>query len=58
MNGLVGGAAAGTAEHGKHWTTALIPLSCGRGAYATASERAQAARAALIGGRCKEAAVI
>ena len=33
MKGLVGGAAAGTAERRKQWTTALSSWSSGRGAH-------------------------
>ena len=43
MEGLVGGAAAGTAEHRKLWTTALIPRSSGRSTHPTEIERAQVA---------------
>ena len=46
MKRLVGGAAAGTAEHMKQWTTALIPRSSGRGTHSTEADRTQAARAA------------
>ena len=42
MKGLVGGAAAATAEHRKQWTTALIPRSPGRGTHLTEKEAAQA----------------
>ena len=33
MKGRVGGGAAGTAEHRKHWTTALVLRSSGRGKH-------------------------
>ena len=35
VQGLVGGAAAGTAEHRTRWITALIPRSSGRGTHLT-----------------------
>ena len=54
MKGLVGGAAAGTAEQRKHCTAALSQRSLGRGTHPTGSGRAQAARAAWTGGRYKE----
>ena len=43
MKELVGGAAAGTAEHRKDCTTALIPRSSGRGTHQTQSELKQRA---------------
>ena len=56
MRGLVGGVAAGKAEHRRQWTAALIPQSSWqRFANPTDTERTQAARAAWRGGRCKEA---
>ena len=55
MKGLVGGAAAGTAELRQQWTTALVPRSAGQGTHPADAEQAQAARAAWSGGRYKEA---
>ena len=55
MKGLVGGAATGTAEHRRHWTTALILRNSGRGKHLTDGERAQATRVAWRGARYMEA---
>ena len=52
MKGLVGGAAAGSAECRKHWTTSLIPRTSGQGTHPSSAERAQAAWG---GGRYKKA---
>ena len=38
MTGLVGGAAMGSAECRKQWTTALIPRSSGQGTHPTDAE--------------------
>ena len=55
IKGLVGGAAVGSAECRKHWTTALIPRRSGPGTHPSGVEGAPAARAAWSGGRCKTA---
>ena len=46
MKGLVGGAAQGSAECRKNWTTALVPRSSGSGTDPTGAEHAEAARVA------------
>ena len=55
MRGLVGGAAVGSTECRKQWTTALISRSSGHGTHPSGAERAQAARAAWGGGWHKTA---
>ena len=55
MKGLVDGAAQGSAEYRKNWTTALIPLISGCGTHPSGAECAQAARAAWGGGGYKSA---
>ena len=52
MKGLVGGAAEGSADCRKNWTTALFARSSGT--HPTSAERAEAARAAWGGGFCFE----
>ena len=42
--GLVGGAAQGSADCRKNWTTALIPRSSGTGTHPSSAECAEAAR--------------
>ena len=44
VKGLVGGAAEGSAECQKNWTTALIRWSSGYGTHPSGTECAQAAR--------------
>ena len=46
MKGLMGGAAQGSADCRKNWTTALIPRRSGTGTHPTSAERADAARSA------------
>ena len=41
VTGLVGGAAAGSAECRQDWTTAMIPRSSGQGTHPSGAERAQ-----------------
>ena len=53
MKGLVGGAAPGSADCRKNWTTALIPRSSGLGTHPTNAERNEAARGAWRSGRYK-----
>ena len=53
MKGLVGGAAQGSADCRRNWTTALIPRSSGIGTHPTSAECADAARIAWGGGRYK-----
>ena len=53
MKGLVGGAAPGSADCRKNWTTALIPRSSGLGTHPTDAERNEAARGAWRSGRYK-----
>ena len=53
MKGLVGGAAQGSADCRRNWTTALIPRSSGIGTHPTSKECAEAARTAWGGGRYK-----
>ena len=55
MKGLVGGAAQGSADCRKSWTTALIPRSLGLGTHPTSAECAEAVRGAWSGGRYKAA---
>ena len=55
MKGLVGGAAQGSADCRKNWTTALLPRSSGIGTHPTIAESAGAARIAWGGGRYKAA---
>ena len=55
MKGLVAGAAQGSEDCRKHWTTALIPRSLGNGAHPTSAEIAAAARIAWDGGRYQAA---
>ena len=55
IKGLVGGAAQGSADCRRNWTTALIPRSPGIGTHPTAAERVRAARIAWGGVRCKAA---
>ena len=54
MKGLVGGAAAGSAENSNVWTAAFIPRSLGRSTHPTEAEQAAAARAALGGGQYRQ----
>ena len=44
MKGVVGGAAQGSADCRKNWTTAWIPWSSGSGTHPTNAECAEAAR--------------
>ena len=53
MKGLVGGAAQGSADCRRNWTTAPIPRSSGIGTHPTSAECAEAARIAWSGGRYK-----
>ena len=53
MKGLVGGAAPGSADCRKNWTTALIPRSSGLGTHLTNAERSEAACGAWRSGRYK-----
>ena len=53
MKGLVDGAAQGSAEFRKNWTTASSTRSSGFGTHPSSAEFAQAARAAWRGGRYK-----
>ena len=53
MKGLVGGAAQGSTDRRKNWTTALIPRSSGIGTHPSSAECAEAARIAWSGGRHK-----
>ena len=46
MQGLVGGAAQGSVDFRKNWTTALIPRSSGGGTHPTIAKCAEAARVA------------
>ena len=55
VKGLVGGAAQGSADCRKNWTTALNLRSSGSGTRPTSTERAEAARVAWGGGRHKAA---
>ena len=51
MKGLVGGAAQGSADCRRNWTTALIPRSSGIGTHPSSAECVEAARIAWGGGR-------
>ena len=51
MKGLVGGAAQGSADCRRNWTTAYIPRSSGIGTHPTPAESVRAARIAWGGGR-------
>ena len=53
MKGLVGGAAQGSTDRRKNWTTALIPRSSGIGTHPSSAECAEAARIGWSGGRHK-----
>ena len=53
MKGLVGGAAQGSADCSRNWTTALIPRRSGIGTHPTGAECVEAARIAWCGGRYK-----
>ena len=53
MKGFVGGAAQGSADCRRNWTTALIPRSSGIGTHHTRAECAEAAPVAWGGGRYK-----
>ena len=55
MKGLVGGAAQGSADRRRNWTTLLIPRSSGIGTHPTSAECAEAARIAWGGGRYRAA---
>ena len=50
MKGLVGGAALGSADCRKNWTTALISRISGIGTRPTSAECADAARTAWVDG--------
>ena len=53
VKGLVGGAAQGSADCRRNWTTALILRSLGTGTHPTTVERVDAVQSAWGGGRCK-----
>ena len=53
--GWVGGAAQGSADCRRNWTTDLIPRSSGTGNHPSSAECAEAARIAWSGERCKSA---
>ena len=53
MKRLVGGAAQGSADSRRNWTTALIPQRSGIGTHPTSAECVEAARIAWGGGRYK-----
>ena len=53
MKGLVGGAAQGSADCRRNWTTALILRSLGTGTHPTTVESVDAVRSAWGCGRCK-----
>ena len=53
VKGLVGGAAQGSADCQKNWTTALIPRIWGLGTHTTCAACAEAARIAWRDGRYK-----
>ena len=55
MQGLVGGAAQGSADCCRNWTTALTPRCSGIGTHSTSAECTEAARTAWGGGRYKPA---
>ena len=55
VKGLVGGAAQGSPDCRKNWTTALVPRGSGLGTHITSAECAEAARAAWRGGRYRAA---
>ena len=55
VKGLVGGAAQGSADCRKNWTTALILRSSRNGTHPTSAECAKAARIAWRGGSYKAA---